>query len=97
MKLYNCDSEEVKKKYSLGALDNNDQTYFNNYIKPVSRVCPLPLTEYPNGNVFYTDPVNCKETAILVHFNWIKGHVKMAKMKQHKMWLLTRDEEITAC
>jgi hypothetical protein len=94
--LYDCESEEVKNNYSLGALDNNDQTYFNNFIKPVSRVCALPLTEYPNGNVFNDNPENCKENAVLVHFNWNKGHVKMAKMKQNKMWLLTREEEITA-
>jgi hypothetical protein len=29
----------------------------------------------------------------MVHFNWIHGHLKMAKMKEHKMWLLTSDEE----
>jgi len=30
---------------------------------------------------------------VLVHFNWIKGHLKMAKMKEHKMWLLDPEEE----
>jgi hypothetical protein len=30
---------------------------------------------------------------VLVHFNWVVGHVKMAKMKEHQMWLLDPSEE----
>jgi hypothetical protein len=32
----------------------------------------------------------------MVHFNWVQGHLKMAKMKEHKMWLLTPEEEEAA-
>jgi hypothetical protein len=53
----------------------------------------LPLELYPNGKMFYENHIILKDTAVLVHFNWIKGHLKMAKMKEHKMWLLTEDEE----
>ena len=53
----------------------------------------LPLELYPNGKMFYEHTEYVKDTAVLVHFNWIKGHLKMAKMKEHKMWLLTEDEE----
>ena len=90
--LYDCISESGKEKYMKCALDNNDQTYFNVYVKPSCTMAALPLRLYPNGNVFYKF-IELKETAILVHFNWVKGHEKMAKMKEHKMWLLTPEEE----
>ena len=52
----------------------------------------LPLGLYPNGNIFYYIP-SIKPEVVLVHFNWVKGHEKMAKMKAHEMWLLTPEEE----
>ena len=94
--LYDVVSEEGKKRYSNCIMNNNDQTYFNDYVKPVVKWNALPLENYPNGAVFYK---NMKEsdrilsTAILIHFNWIKGHFKMAKMKEYRMWLLTPEEE----
>jgi hypothetical protein len=92
--LYNCTSEAGLVKYEKCAFDNNDQTYFNMYVKPFARIQPLPLEHYPNGRVFYKNPDVLRTTAIMVHFNWVQGHIKMAKMKEHKMWLLTPMEEI---
>ncbi len=92
IKLYDCVSEIGKKKYMDCAMDNNDQTYFNFFVKPFCTFQALPLMKYPNGQVFYNDPSQ-KETAILIHFNWVHGHIKMVKMKEHKMWFLTTDEE----
>ena len=40
--------------------------------------------------MFYENPTL---DPVLVHFNWVVGHVKMAKMKEHNMWLLTDEEE----
>ena len=91
-RLYNCLSESGREKYKRCAFNNNDQTYFNNYIKPYCRVNALPLAEYPNGKMFYEHP-EILPTAVLVHFNWVRGHEKMARMKQHRMWLLTEEEE----
>jgi len=91
-KLYDCVSIEGKKKYLECAFDNNDQSYFNKFVKPFCTFQVLPLRKYPNGNVFYND-ISRKETAILIHFNWVHGHIKMAKMKEHKLWLLTPEEE----
>ena len=54
---------------------------------------PLPLELYPNGKFFYDNTTKTIDTAVLVHFNWVQGHLKMAKMKEYKMWLLTPDEE----
>ena len=88
--LYNCVSSAGQAKYKLCAFDNNDQTYFNRYVKPSVKMCALPLAEYPNGKVFYDQR---PPHPTLVHFNWVHGHVKMAKMKEHQMWLLTEDEE----
>jgi len=91
--LYDCVSENGKKKYQSCAFDNNDQTYFNNFIKPGCMVKALPLDKYPNGKMFYDNTQTIKNICILVHFNWVKGHIKMAKMKEYKMWLLTAEEE----
>jgi hypothetical protein len=93
IKLYDCISEEGKKKYLECAFDNNDQSYFNNFVKPYCTFQALSLMKYPNGQAFYNQPAK-KETAILIHFNWVHGHIKMAKMKEHKLWLLSPDEEI---
>jgi hypothetical protein len=92
IKLYDCVSEEGKKKYLECAFDNNDQSYFNKFVKPHCTFQALTLRKYPNGNVFYND-TSRKEHAVLIHFNWVHGHIKMAKIKEHKMWLLTPEEE----
>ena len=92
IKLYDCVSEEGKKKYLECAFDNNDQSYFNKFVKPNCTFQALTLMKYPNGQAFYNN-TSRKETAVLIHFNWVHGHIKMAKMKEHKMWLLTPEEE----
>jgi hypothetical protein len=43
--------------------------------------------------MFYDNTEKIQNLAVLVHFNWVQGHLKMAKMKEHKMWLLTPEEE----
>jgi hypothetical protein len=91
--LYDCVSEEGKKKYLTCAFDNNDQSYFNKFVKPGCMFNALPLEKYPNGKMYYDNKEKIKQSAILVHFNWVQGHLKMAKMKEHKMWLLTPEEE----
>lgn len=90
--LYDCVSDAGQKKYMACAFDNNDQSYFNKFVKPSCKFQALVLSKYPNGKSFYEMPTR-KNTAILVHFNWVHGHIKMAKMKEHKMWLLTPEEE----
>jgi hypothetical protein len=84
--LYDCLSKEGKRKYESCALINNDQTYFNNYVKRRCMMCPLPLSLYPNGKMFYNNHERISSTAILIHFNWVKGHDKMLKMREHKKW-----------
>lgn len=91
--LYDCVSEKGKKRYETCAFDNNDQTYFNQYIKPGCTMKALPLEAYPNGKMYYEHNTDIQSSAIMVHFNWVKGHLKMAKIKEHKMWLLTPEEE----
>lgn len=91
--LYDCVSENGKKKYLECAFDNNDQSYFNKFVKPACLFSALPLEMYPNGKMFYENTDKIIKTAVLVHFNWVHGHIKMAKMKEHKMWLLTPEEE----
>jgi hypothetical protein len=93
IELYDCVSEAGKKKYLKCAFNNNDQTYFNDFVKPYCIFNPLPVEQYPNGKMYYENTEELKESPILVHFNWVHGHMKMAKMKEHKMWLLTPEEE----
>ena len=90
IQLYDCISNT--DKYATCVFDNNDQTYFNRYVKSSCTMLALPLLLYPNGNIFYNMP-DIKTNCVLVHFNWVKGHLKMAKMKEHQMWLLTPEEE----
>lgn len=89
--LYDCVSAEGQEKYKQCAFVNNDQTYFNQFVKPYCQMKALPLVQYPNGAIFYHYHTQLSPT--LVHFNWVVGHVKMAKMKEHQMWLLTSEEE----
>lgn len=91
--LYDCVSEIGKRKYTECAFDNNDQSYFNKFVKPMCQFNALPLEKYPNGKMFYDNTAILNSSAVLVHFNWVKGHLKMAKMKEHKMWILTPEEE----
>lgn len=93
IELYDCVSATGQEKYKKCAFDNNDQTYFNKYVKPHCKVNALPLEKYPNGKMFYDHLKLVRNDTVLVHFNWVKGHLKMAKMKEHKMWLLTEEEE----
>ncbi len=93
IELYDCVSSEGQQKYLTCAFDNNDQTYFNKFVKPACMFCSLPLEMYPNGKMFYDNTETLINSAVLVHFNWVQGHLKMAKMKEHKMWLLTPEEE----
>jgi Nucleotide-diphospho-sugar transferase len=96
IELYDCVSEKGKKKYEVCAFDNNDQTYFNKFIKSGCMMCPLLLENYPNGKMFYTycdSYERIMSTIVLVHFNWVQGHLKMAKMKEYKLWFLTPEEE----
>ena len=93
LELYDCVSEKGKKKYEVCAFDNNDQSYFNRFIKPGCMMKALPLENYPNGKMYYDHTSTVQSSAVLVHFNWVQGHLKMAKMKEHKMWLLTPEEE----
>ena len=91
--LYDCISETGQKKYLSCAFDNNDQTYFNKFVKPSCIMNALSLEKYPNGKMYYENTKDISNTAVMVHFNWVQGHIKMAKMKEYKMWLLTPEEE----
>jgi hypothetical protein len=93
LQLYDCVSEEGLRKYMTCAFDNNDQTYFNRFVKPYCKMCPLPLEKYPNGKYFYIKAKTLRCSTILVHFNWVIGHLKMAKMKEYGHWTLTPEEE----
>ncbi len=92
--LFDCISIKGQNKYKQCALDNNDQTYFNKFIKPYCKIKGLSLELYPNGNYFYNNS-KIKETCTLVHFNWVHGHEKLLKIKEYNLWLLTENEEDT--
>jgi hypothetical protein len=93
IQLYDCVSDAGKQKYETCAFDNNDQTYFNKFVKPFSRFQPLLLEQYPNGKMYYENTDRIDKTAIMVHFNWVHGHIKMVNMKRYKMWILAPEDE----
>ena len=93
LQAYDCVSPEGQERYRRCAFDNNDQTYFNKYAKPVTRVYALPLEDYPNGKMYLENKAKIHHQCVLVHFNWLKGHEKLVTMKRHGMWLLTAEEE----
>lgn len=93
IKLYDCVSAEGLERYRICAMDHNDQLYFNKYVKPHCSFRVLPLVKYPNGKMFYENSTSILSTAVMIHFNWVIGHEKMARMKSYKMWILTEEEE----
>jgi Nucleotide-diphospho-sugar transferase len=93
IELYDCISEAGLEKYKRCAFDNNDQTYFNQYVKPFAKIQPLALSNYPNGKMYMEHRAVIYSNTILVHFNWLKGHMKLAKMKEYKMWILMEEDE----
>ena len=92
-KYFVCDTPATIRAYELGAGINNDQTYINDYIKPFVHINAMLLELFPNGQYFMQNCEKVKDTAVLVHFNWLIGHDKMAKIKQYGMWQLTADDE----
>ena len=61
-----------------------DQTYINGILPQIKHKL-LSQTEFPNGAFFYQYK---PKTPYLVHFNWIVGHEKKAKMNECGMWYL---------
>ena len=71
-----------------------DQHYLNMYMKHNLLFKTFPLETHPNGGFLYNNPTVKNNTdCILAHFNWIVGHIKISKMKEHSLWLLTDDEK----
>lgn len=88
--LFCLETDEQKQRFFS---DSGDQAYFNMYMKEHLQFKTLPLRMYPNGKCFFHFKNSLLPICILVHFNWVLGHEKMAKMREHEMWLLTEDEE----
>ncbi len=89
MKYFECESKEALEKYKdAGLIIPFDQSYFNKYIKPYINLYLLPLDIFPNGRYFYNYSEQIKDSIVMVHFNWVIGHMKQDKMKQYNMWLL---------
>jgi len=72
------------KKYK-NKLGWDDQVYINNNKKRLKYKL-LPLELFPNGKYYYKHYKII--SPYLIHFNWIIGHLKEVKMKEHKKWLI---------
>ena len=59
-----------------------DQMYVNNH-KHKIRYQLLPVELFPNGKYYYSHPTI---QPFLIHFNWVVGHEKRAKMRKHGKW-----------
>lgn len=82
LKLFNPKSIISK---AINNINWDDQTYINS-IKSKLKFAKLPLDLFPNGRYYYLN--SDKLTPMMVHFNWVKGHVKKAKMQEHGKWYL---------
>lgn len=63
----------------------DDQAYINS-IKRYLKFSKLPLDLFPNGQYYYKN--SDKLTPMIVHFNWVIGHVKKDKMQEYGKWYL---------
>ena len=61
----------------------HDQLYVN-ALRPYLNHRYLNSDDFPNGEYFYTHNKECKPA--LIHFNWVVGHRKKAKMKSFGKW-----------
>ncbi len=94
LKYFKCDTDEAIDYYNkFCAMNNNDQTYFNNKIKNNLNVGVMKLEEWPNGKYFYQNYLTLEHTLYAVHFNWLHGHEKLVKIKELKMWYLVEEDE----
>ena len=62
-----------------------DQHYLNQ-VKSLIKYKKLPLDLFPNGQYYYKNAETIKP--FIIHFNWVVGHQKRAKMLHHKKWYL---------
>lgn len=67
----------------------DDQVYINS-VKQKLHFAKLPLDLFPNGRYYYQNTMSL--TPMMIHFNWVIGHEKKAKMQKHGKWYL---EDIT--
>lgn len=66
----------------------DDQAYINS-IKRYLKFTKFPLDLFPNGRYYYTNYT--KLHPMMIHFNWVIGHEKKAKMQKHGKWYLEED------
>lgn len=62
-----------------------DQHYLNQ-VKSLLKYKRLPLDLFPNGNYYYVNKEKIKP--YIIHFNWVVGHQKKAKMLHYNKWYL---------
>ena len=85
-------SNDISKKhfnpenYINGKYCSNDQDYLNS-IKKHFKWEFLPIELFPNGKYFYDYHKN-RDEAYLIHFNFVKFHQKIGRMKSYKKWFL---------
>ena len=63
-----------------------DQIYMNE-IKHKLKYKTLPLRLFPNGQYYYKK-ITKYDKPYLIHFNWVVGHEKKKKMKEHNKWYI---------
>ena len=62
-----------------------DQLYINK-IKTELKYKPLTLQLFPNGKYYYDN--SKKLQPMMIHFNWVIGHEKKAKMEHYNKWYI---------
>lgn len=94
IKYFKCDTPDTIEYYNkVCAMNNNDQTYFNNKIKNNLNNSIMKLDNWPNGKYFYKNHLSLVDSLYAVHFNWLHGHEKLVKIKELNKWYLSEEDE----
>jgi hypothetical protein len=85
-------NEKTKRLFNPDNITNfennskwDDQAYINS-VKSQLKYKLLPLVLFPNGAYYYK--FHFKIRPMMIHFNWVIGDQKRAKMIKHKKWFI---------
>uniref|UniRef100_A0A6C0AHC2 Nucleotide-diphospho-sugar transferase domain-containing protein n=1 Tax=viral metagenome TaxID=1070528 RepID=A0A6C0AHC2_9ZZZZ len=82
-------NEKTKKffEFDINKKERNDQ-HFVNGKRHCLNIELLPEELFPNGKFYYTRSSKTKLDPYLIHFNFVKSHDKIPKMKSNNKWYL---------
>jgi hypothetical protein len=82
-------NDKTKKffEFDKNKRERNDQ-HFVNGKRSALNIELLPEDIFPNGKFYYFESAKAKRSPYLIHFNFVKSHDKIPKMKGYRKWYL---------